>query len=150
MFVNLDPYKCYADAPTISAPIYAMFQLTFAIMVPVVITGFFFFFFLLLLSLFFFVFCFVLFCFVLFCFVFVFVFSLPCSCSGQALCPFLLFMCFRGFFACSHLPFLERFSRDSARDSSSSSSFFLSASFTNLPPKQSSKNFFSQVLGLKS
>eukprot|EP00009_Paramoeba_aestuarina_P000757 CAMPEP_0201510326 /NCGR_PEP_ID=MMETSP0161_2-20130828/3057_1 /ASSEMBLY_ACC=CAM_ASM_000251 /TAXON_ID=180227 /ORGANISM="Neoparamoeba aestuarina, Strain SoJaBio B1-5/56/2" /LENGTH=448 /DNA_ID=CAMNT_0047905479 /DNA_START=60 /DNA_END=1406 /DNA_ORIENTATION=- len=39
MFVNLDPTKCYADAPTISAPIYAMFQLTFAIMVPVVITG---------------------------------------------------------------------------------------------------------------
>mmetsp|Transcript_6945 Transcript_6945/g.19661 ORF Transcript_6945/g.19661 Transcript_6945/m.19661 type:complete len:451 (+) Transcript_6945:119-1471(+) len=39
MFVNLDPQRCYADAPTISAPLYAMFQMTFAIMVPVIITG---------------------------------------------------------------------------------------------------------------
>ena len=39
MWINFTPQQCYADAPTISAPLYAMFQMTFAIMVPVIITG---------------------------------------------------------------------------------------------------------------
>ena len=91
MFVNLTPYKCYADAPTISAPIYAMFQLTFAIMVPVVITGLFIYF------------CWFCFCFVFFCFFFVVDF-LNSSKQKQkkTLVIFFLFLGFCGNVAVSH------------------------------------------------
>ena len=39
MFINMSPLQCYADAPRIPAILYAVFQMMFAVMVPVIVTG---------------------------------------------------------------------------------------------------------------
>ena len=39
MFVHVDPNKCFAGAPTISTSAFIMYELTFAIMTPVIVTG---------------------------------------------------------------------------------------------------------------
>jgi Amt family ammonium transporter len=39
MYINVDPAKCFANAPTIGTAAYIMYELTFAIMTPVLCTG---------------------------------------------------------------------------------------------------------------